>query len=88
VGHVERREDPGLSSLHTSVDLVLMEAFQADCVEQCLNEVEAFNVLSRARMDALEVQLTNVVSFHAQVRETEAEQDRRIGHLLSKWSLI
>jgi hypothetical protein len=47
-----------------------------------LNEVKAFNVSSKARMDALEVQLTNAVSFQARVRETESEQeDRHCGNI-------
>jgi hypothetical protein len=47
-------------------------------LEVRLHEAENFNVSSRARMDALELQVTNLGAFQAGVRTTFDEVDRRI----------
>jgi hypothetical protein len=47
-------------------------------LEVRLHEAENFNISSRARMDALKVQVTNLGAFQAGVRTTFDEVDRRI----------
>jgi hypothetical protein len=42
-----------------------MEAFIGGSFERHLNDAEDFNVSTKVRMDALEVQLTNMGSFQA-----------------------
>jgi hypothetical protein len=47
-------------------------------LEVRLHEAENFNVSTKARMDALELQVTNLGAFQAGVRTTFDEVDRRI----------